>query len=67
MKILYLITMTEFVSTYAYVCLFISLLHFIIYLRKKAGTALREYSCANVSQCKFIHTRILVVVGLSLK
>ena len=67
-KILYLVTMIEFVSTYyTYVCLFISLLHFFIYLRRKAGMTLRKHSYANVSQCKSIHTRILVVVGLSLK
>ena len=51
-----------------YICVsFYIIITLNIYLRRKAGTTLRKYSYANVSQCKFIHTQILVVVGLSLK
>ena len=64
-KILYLITMIEFVSTIIYMYVFLYQYYTLSYiLEKKVGKALRKYSYANVSQCKFIHTRILVVVGL---
>ena len=51
----------------SYICVYLYHLHFIIYLREMAGMMLRKYLYANVSYCKFIHIRLLVLVGLSLK